>query len=286
MRYGACVTDFLPAHNVIAAEDAQPTRTAVLMHGILGSKRNWRSFVRQLVRDLPDWRFVVPDHRQHGDSTDAPPPHTVTACADDVWRLLQHLGLEPEVVIGHSFGAKVALAFAEQYPLGLQQVWMLDATPGSVEVNEAVLARHEVVRVIRGLRQVPQPLASREDVVHVLGGMGFGPSLARWMTTNLRKSRKPAGGYVWRFGLDGVEDLLHSYMTTDMWPFVEDLPLDVALHVVRGDRSDIWSDEVLDRLAGADGEVRLHLLRDAGHWVHADNPTDLKALFVSHLEGL
>ncbi len=275
---------YLPAHSVIAADGAEPSRTAVLLHGILGSKQNWRSFLRGAVAQMPDWRFITPDHRHHGESHGAPAPHTIDACADDLARLLDVLSCAPDAVLGHSFGAKVAMTYAERNSAGLRQLWVLDAVPGDVTMTDDALARHEVVRVIGTLKEIALPLSSRAGLVQILTRRGFSEPLARWMTTNLRHDRS-AGGFVWRFDLPGVEALLHSYLGTNVWPFVEDLPLDLTMHVVIGGRSAIWTDLILDRLAGADGAIRLHTLPGAGHWVHADAPAPLTQLFVEHLAG-
>ena len=59
---------FIPAHDIVIAPGADPTATAFVLHGILGSRRNWRGFVRKLAPRLPDWRFVLVDLRNHGDS--------------------------------------------------------------------------------------------------------------------------------------------------------------------------------------------------------------------------
>src|SRR5262245_6922805 len=114
------------AHHEVQAEGARPARNALLLHGILGSQMNLRSFARRLVEAYPQWRIVLPDLRAHGDSPTLAPPHTVEACAADLRELAQSLGLEPELICGHSFGGKVALAYAAAAPPGLRQVWVLD----------------------------------------------------------------------------------------------------------------------------------------------------------------
>eukprot|EP00644_Phytophthora_capsici_P015567 jgi/Phyca11/20680/fgenesh1_pg.PHYCAscaffold_70_\ len=41
----------------------KPTKTALVMHGILGNKLNWRTFSQKLTKANPDWRFVCLDLR-------------------------------------------------------------------------------------------------------------------------------------------------------------------------------------------------------------------------------
>ena len=267
------MSEWMPASAVIGDGPS----LAFVLHGVLGSGRNWRSFARQLAGVAPAWRFALVDLRCHGDSHGAPPPHTVAACADDLARLATSLGQPPAAVLGHSFGGKVALAYAARHGVDLDQVWVLDAVPGPLAGDPT---DHEVARVIRAVRSIPLPIARREDVVARLLAAGFSDSLAGWMSTNLARG---AGGLVWRFDLDGVVALLHDYAALDLWPVLEAPSASPELHLVRAARSDRWTPDVLARLAALPANVRVHVLADAGHWVHADNPDGLLATLAPWL---
>lgn len=271
----------LRAFNV-TAPGAQPSRWALLLHGILGSGTNLRTFARQLSAATPGWGFVLPDLRGHGDSPPGAPPHTVLACAYDVLALTEGLGITPSVIIGHSFGGKVALAaaqLAESRGLPVEGVWVLDAPPGRPELSLAV--HSEVAQVVLALRGLPTRFERREELVTLLTAQGFSLSLAQWMTTNLRSR---GDGLTWRFDLDTIEALLHDYAATDAWSYLNDPARRARIDVVRAERSERWSEAELARFAAAPGDVRLHLLPDAGHWVHVDNPQGLLAMIQR--EGL
>ena len=242
----------------------------IVLHGILGAGRNWRAFARRLVAVRPGLRLLLVDLRNHGDSPDLPPPHTVAACADDVAALVAHQGVRPGLVVGHSFGGKVALALAQRLPPGPREVWVLDAAPGATPG-----ARVGVSQVIAALRGVPQPLARRGDLVGILGPRGVPRHIAQWLGTSLRETDL---GYAWRFDLDTIETMVSEFLATDLWPLVEAPPQGAELHFVRAERSARWDPAVLARFAAAPPVVRLHLLGDAGHWLHVDNPEGLLAL--------
>ena len=55
--------------------------TAVLIHGILGSRRNLLSFAKRLAQRFPSWQFVLVDLRCHGQTANMPAP---PAGANDV----------------------------------------------------------------------------------------------------------------------------------------------------------------------------------------------------------
>ena len=48
-----------------------------------------------------------------------------------------------------------------------------------------------------------------------------------------------------------------------------------------------WSDSQWQRLqdteSNSEGRLKLHTLKNAGHWLHADNPEGLRQLFAMNL---
>lgn len=271
---------FVLHHIVQTAPGATPTRWAWLLHGILGSGQNLRTVARRLALARPDWGFVLPDLRNHGESRDAPPPHTILACAEDLFALAAHLDIQPRAAIGHSFGGKVAMAWgeaAEARELVVDRIWALDVPPGPPELPLAL--QSEVVRVVQALRELPMPLPRRDSVVSLLTQAGFGAGLAQWMTTNLRATD---AGFVWRFDLVAIEEMLLDYARTSAWPWLLSSDRRARVDVVRAGRSDRWPDAELARFATVSHlkGLRLHTLPNAGHWVHVDNPDGLHELLL------
>ena len=83
----------------------------IFLHGILGTGRNWKTPAKRIVASHPHWQALLVDHRGHGASEEGGEPHDLESCAEDLNQLLHGLSLRPDVVCGHSFGGKVALAF-------------------------------------------------------------------------------------------------------------------------------------------------------------------------------
>jgi pimeloyl-ACP methyl ester carboxylesterase len=181
------------------SRDSRPPPTAVLVHGIMGSKRNMASFAKRLVDGFPTWQVVLVDLRWvveldrralptaltrarsfarcHGDSAAIAPQlanqdHGVDSAAGDVLRLLQALKMFPEILIGHSFGGKVVMSMAEQFgkKAGVKRlprpvkVWVLDALPGEVRSAE-MGAQDRPEDLISALRHFPLPVQNKSDLV-------------------------------------------------------------------------------------------------------------------------
>lgn len=275
---------FLPAHTLVQAPGATPSVTALLLHGILGSGRNLRSFAQRLCSEVPNLRCVLVDLRNHGDSMGAPAPHTLQACAADLRALARHLDVAPQAIIGHSFGGKVALVYAANQPAGLRQVWVLDATPEALPEGEPEppAEEHGVAGVIRILEHLAMPLPTRQAVAEALRQHGVADATAQWLTTNLKPV---AGGYAWKFDLPAVRQMLASYLATDLWPVLQQPPQGVRIDVVRAMREPRWTPPILQRFAQLPATVRLHQL-DAGHWLHVDDLEGLLRLVVPSLQML
>jgi pimeloyl-ACP methyl ester carboxylesterase len=113
--------------------------TAVFLHGIVGSKRNWRTPCQQFILKNPMYKGITIDLRGHGDSHSHSNDHTLDNCAQDLTKLFNHLQINPELVCGHSFGGKVVLKYlANIYKTGERSFpknsWILDSLPGICKI--------------------------------------------------------------------------------------------------------------------------------------------------------
>ncbi|KAJ6696910.1 hypothetical protein OIU85_003285 [Salix viminalis] len=273
--------------------------TAVLLHGILGSRKNWGTFTRRLAQEFPAWQFLLVDLRCHGDSASIKKkaPHTVASTAFDVLKLVAQLRITPRVLIGHSFGGKVALSMVEQAAKPLAQsvrVWSLDATPGKVRVGGD--GEDHPAELISFIRKLPKEVYSKQDIVNALIQEGFSMDVAQWLVTNLKRNGPPglpSSSFSWMFDLDGISEMYQSYEETNLWKFVENLPQGVHVNFLKAERSlHRWALEDLQRIHAAEdlaaeegAGVEMHVLEDAGHWVHADNPDGLFRILSSSFQG-
>ncbi|MGD8276588.1 MAG: alpha/beta hydrolase [Gemmatimonadota bacterium] len=260
-------------HEAIGADAA--SSWLYVLHGIFGAGRNWGTVARRLVRTRPDWGVVLVDLREHGASRGFPPPHTVAAAAADLAPLAAETGRPVRAVLGHSFGGKVALAYAATRPPALEQVWVIDSTPAAGEPSGSAW------RMLGLIRAMPSRFASRSELVEALVEEGFAPPVGQWMATNLERVDD---GYRWRFDLDAVEALIRDFFRADLWPLVENAG--PAIRIVKATESSVLSDDVAARIrrAGSGGRVRLDALV-GGHWLNADNPDGLIDLLKSGLPG-
>jgi pimeloyl-ACP methyl ester carboxylesterase len=104
-------SDPVLAYDVGGDEDARPL---VLLHGLSANSTSWAPIIERTTRG---WRSYALDFRGHGRSDRTPGRYRLDDYLDDADRLLQAIG-EPAVVVGHSLGAIVAAALAQdRHPL-------------------------------------------------------------------------------------------------------------------------------------------------------------------------
>ena len=264
--------------------------TCVLIHGILGSRRNLQSFAKRLAERFPSWQFLLVDLRNHGESNsgmykeaNAGTENTVQNAARDVLGVLNRLKIYPYTLIGHSYGGKVAMSMVHQFGRALPrpvQVWVLDTVPGDVWCDDVGDHPRDTIRFCTTLSR---PIDSRRALVESLTGAGFTIEGAQWMTTNLKADGN--GKFDWTFDLDGIAEMYASYEAYDLWPMLETQPAGLSLDFVQAERSAfVWTPEDVDRIRRTGANV--HLLKSSAHWVHIDNPLGLLDILEPSFENM
>lgn len=271
----------LLAHERLSAEkragDSSPVPSIFFLHGIFGRGTNWRSVAKRVLERRPDYDAVLVDLRLHGKSSAFEGPHTVRAAALDVDALMQTLPASPVVVVGHSFGGKVAMQLAidrAQASRSLDQLWVIDSNPS---IRLTARGSESTLRALEVMRGLPSSFGRRDEVTAALVAGGVEPSTAQFLAINFERREDRIVNTV---DLDGIETLLRDYFALDTWAALEH-PLQCDAHLVVGGRS-----SVLDQmdLARADASAaRVHRFEQAGHWVHVDEPDALVELFAKSL---
>jgi pimeloyl-ACP methyl ester carboxylesterase len=103
----------------------------VMVHGITGNLAIWHlHIVPALAEHLTCHTY---DLRGHGLSDTPPTGYSADAMATDLLGLLDALELERPVILGHSFGADIALYFAARYPERVREVVAIESALPALE---------------------------------------------------------------------------------------------------------------------------------------------------------
>lgn len=254
------------------------SRWCVVLHGILGTKTNWRTHCRRLADVLPGTGFALVDLRMHGASQGFAPPHTLAAVSDDLTALEATLPGPVTAVLGHSYGGKSALAWASRRATPLAHVIVVDSNPGA---RPGFRGSEGTVAVVDLLASLPPWFASREEFQRQVVAAGQSTSTAAWLAMNLVHHE---GGFRSRIDVSAIRALLDDYFRVDLWPFVEAPSPGTRVHFIVGGRSSVLDDADLARLAALDpSRCTVDVVPSAGHDVHVDAPDAVHALVTKIL---
>jgi esterase len=236
----------------------------VILHGLLGSARNWTAIAKQLGETH---RVFTLDLRNHGRS-----PWAATASfddmADDVAAFIGRHRLEPATVIGHSLGGKVAMRLALLRPELVERLVVVDVAPVAYE--------HSFANYIRALRRVDLAgLSRRADADGALQEAVPAPGIRSFLLQNLVQSD---AGFGWRVNLAALEDNMAELMGFTAAP-QQTYPGPTLF--LAGGRSDYVGAEHRPLIEELFPAARHAVIADAGHWVHAERPAE----FVANLRA-
>ncbi len=123
----------------------------IMLHGYLESLKIWKFFARQLSQFC---RVICPDIPGHGHSGIIQSVHSMELIAEYIKKLLDELSLESCILIGHSMGGYVALAFAEKYPEYLKGLVLFHSVPFSDTEDKKANRDREIDMVWQGKKKL------------------------------------------------------------------------------------------------------------------------------------
>ena len=239
-------------------------KPAVLLHGLLGQARNFGAIQRRLAEHR---RIIALDLRNHGTSPHAPGMDYPTMAAD-VAETLAALDASPCAVIGHSMGGKVAMALALTRPDLVARLLVADIAPVPNPPRFGPM-----IAAMRALDLPPGLTRTAADAA--LAAAVPDPGMRAFVLQNMSFAPKPA----WKPDLAAIAAALPDILG---WP-------DFATHYdgptlfLGGAWSDYILPEYRPTIRALFPNARMATLKDAGHWLHADNPDGFLAVLESFL---
>jgi pimeloyl-ACP methyl ester carboxylesterase len=225
----------------------------VLVHGLFGQARNFGAVQRALAATR---RVIALDMRNHGESPHAPGMAYDTMAAD-VIETLGAMGALPCALVGHSMGGKVAMRAALTSPQAVARLLVSDIAPvvyapASADYA-AAMAALPLARVTRASAD-----AFLSDAVPEKGVRAF-------LLQNLGFGADPH----WKIGLAEIVAAMPAIGGWDALP--EGTAYAGPTLFVAGALSDYIRPEYRPAIRALFPAARFVSVKDAGHWVHADN---------------
>ncbi|KAH8365028.1 hypothetical protein KR200_001461 [Drosophila serrata] len=260
--------------------EGQPTQPPLItMHGLFGSKQNWRGISRALMRKIPRKIYAV-DARNHGDSPHSS-VHTSQAMSEDIRLFLQKHQAPKAACLGHSMGGRAMMFFARKYPELVERLIVVDISP--VSVPRGTEEMKHIFEAMLNLNLSPSLTLSegrkiaRENLLEATddGTVDF-------VMLNLRKDPQ-TGAFFWACNAPVLRDFLtrfEDYRTNidELPPYTGPTTFICGSHSSYMRLEEHWP-EILKMFPEAD----IHWL-DAGHLVHFEQPHEFLSIVTNFLK--
>lgn len=122
-------------------------RVVLAVHGLTANHRHFQALAEQLGDDVT---LIAPDLRGRGRSNSVAGTSSMPVHADDLARVLDHVGVDRALVIGHSMGAFVAVVAAARHCERVAGLVLVDGGIPFDVTHLAAVPIEELVRAIVG----------------------------------------------------------------------------------------------------------------------------------------
>ncbi len=227
----------------------------LVLHGMLGSARNWQTTGRDLARHF---HVFALDARNHGKSPHAPEMN-YAVLAGDIIAWMDSRGMTKAVLVGHSMGGKTAMLLACRHPNRVERLVVVDIAPKDyywVAHRGEFAAMNELELV---------DLQSRQEAEMRFEARVPSHGMRKFLTTNLE--RDDHGGWHWTVNLPVLTASLPALEKDSLAP--DDRYAGPALFVAGGRSPYVQAEDhaaILRHFPAA----RIEVIADSGHNPHMD----------------
>ena len=236
----------------------------VLLHGFLENKTMWDKYVSALSKNH---RIITIDLLGHGETECFGYVHTMEDQADMIFAVLISLRIRKIVLVGHSMGGYVALAFAELYPDYVKGLFLLN-TSSRADSDERKINRDRAIKAVKqnhtNFVRISITNLFSEDNREVL--------VKEIEKVKLQALKTPLQGIV--ASLEGMKIRKDREVLLHFAPY--------PIQLVLGEKDGVLIyPETIDQIEGT--KVELTTFPD-GHMSHIENEAELKKVLSDYLK--
>jgi len=240
----------------------------LILHGFLGMSDNWKTLAGQYAAE--GFQVHAIDMRNHGRSLHSE-DSTYKAMVQDLIDYCEGNNLEKVNVLGHSMGGKAAMFFATGYPEKTEKLIIADITPKYYHPH------HQ--DIMAGLNAVDFSVKpSRSEVEEILSVNVPDFGTRQFLMKSLYWVEPGQLGF--RFNL--------AVFNQNIDVIGEALPETAIFEkptlFLKGENSNYIKSEDLGLIKKHFPKAEIVTIKNAGHWLHAENPKDFYQETISFLK--
>ncbi|XP_073825394.1 sn-1-specific diacylglycerol lipase ABHD11 [Musca autumnalis] len=277
--YSDNVAPVTMAYNVFDGKNTDTSQPPfVIMHGLFGSKQNWRA-VGKALQAKTNRKVITVDARNHGDSphTDE---HSSAHMAADIVHLMQQMDIQKVSVMGHSMGGRTMMYMALKYPQLVESSVIVDISP--IHLPRDFYEMEQIFNAMLSLR-VPAELSMADGRKYAEVEMKKAVASKEtidFILLNLRKN--PDGTFRWAANVQTLYNHLRSF--SDFESHIAGLEAYQGRTMfICGNKSNFVDPKSWPQIQKIFPNSDIHWL-DAGHLVHFEQPAKFVELLVNFLK--
>lgn len=247
-----------------------PIPNIIFLHGLFGSKSNNRSISRQLSKLLNCDIYCV-DLRNHGDSPHNK-RHDYPSMAADIERFIKDNQIIKPILIGHSMGAKCAMAVTLRKPKLCSGLISVDNAPVNFTGGSTGFSKFgKYIKSLKEIELTPN-LKTIKDCDLILSKVEKNLQIRQFLETNLRKDKfRNNEFFKSRVPLD---IMINQIDNISSWPFNNEISRWNGKSLfIRGLKSAYVADDFLQAIGLFFPNFEIVDI-DAGHWVISEKPRE------------
>ncbi|XP_067125102.1 sn-1-specific diacylglycerol lipase ABHD11-like [Centruroides vittatus] len=257
-----------------------PSSPVVILHGLLGSKSNWRSLSKEIAR-VTGTKIYAVDVRNHGES-----PHSTEFdyrhMAEDTIHFLKEMNIKKSLLVGHSMGGRISMFVALSKPELVERLVVVDVSPINVPSDFHAEIFQYLQAMKLSLKQLPKGVSlsdARQLINNYLVPVVPNIATRQFLLTNLMEINKEVK---WRCNLDVILDKFVTGVST--FPPVT-AKFDKDTLFICGERSPYVSKEDHEKIRSIFPKVKFSYVEGAGHWVHSEKPSEFLKLLIGFIQN-
>jgi len=248
----------------------------MILHGLYGSSDNWVTIARRISEK---YYVILPDLRNHGQSPHSD-SHTYDLMAEDVLALANELKLERFILAGHSMGGRAAMRFAARWPERINALVVADISPFSPSSIDSVFhTQHkQILETILSID--PQGFTSRKELEETLAKGIDSEKIRGFIMKNAGRDKN--GKFEWKLNAGALlKNLAEITAGISDEKEVQDQVTGFPVIFLKGEYSEYISDDDFGKIRRLFPAAEFITIKNAGHWLHADNPHAIEEILLS-----
>ena len=239
----------------------------LILHGYFGMSDNWRGLGNKFSENF---EVHLIDQRNHGRSFHSD-DFDYELLVEDLHYYIESHNLSIVHLLGHSMGGKVAMLFAVTYPEMVDKLIVADISPKYYKPH------HE--QILEALNTVNFSIQdSRKKVEEVLKIYIQEPGILQFLLKNVYWKTK--GELAYRFNIQSLTEN-NSEVGEALPSFTH---FDGATLFLKGENSNYITKTEEPIIEAHFSNANIVTVKNAGHWLHAENPTQFFDEVVSFLD--